>query len=470
MYFLLFQNPDAMKKLCALMLALISSLVACSQETLTDTLPDDQVIDAIDSTELLPSLHPIAKFLSMQTGEIAVNPTLDFAKWNAQKVENVDLTNLKGNAAKLQMIAVGGGLTAGVCNGGLYREGQQFAYPNLVAHQMGLTDFETPLFSEQDFNGTGYYLYDNPSAKYPKWKKVTNNRAPVTGGAPPVLPRYEGNASNFATPWGASTWLAYPHCENCTTQPYITRFAELKATPSHSVLDEILEKKPYNFVLIDDFFDRWMLGLFDNPNINHYSLNFNGSIYLSGTITDYTLNPILKKEPLGVIFTVPHYRTLPYMNWFKFSELLDPSTNPGASYLMPTPAICRIFERHKPGSKFNINLDPIYVIDEQEAFSSDPSKMYNPKIKEYAEKHNLAVVDLYETYEKIHAGSFVTDDGYPIDGTMKGNFFSSDGIYPTALGQAVVANEVIKAINEKYQSKIPLIHIREFVKTIGFKD
>ncbi|PSL29209.1 hypothetical protein [Dyadobacter jiangsuensis] len=458
-----------MKKLSALLFALTSSLFACSQEAQPDT-TNDNVVDAIDSTELLPSLHPIAKFTSMQTGQVEVQPSLNFNKWNAQQVGHVDLSNLKGSDATLRMIAVGGGLTAGVCNGGLYRESQQFAYPNLVAHQMGLTDFEMPLFSEQDFNGTGYYLYDNPLAKYPKWKKVINNRAPVTGGAPPVLPRYEGNASNFATPWGASTWLSYPYCEKCMTQPYVSRLSTLKATPQYNVLSEILEKRPYNFVLLDDFFDRWIQGLQENSHINHYTLNFNGSIYLSGTITDYTLNAILGKGQRGVIFTVPHYRTLPYMNWYKVSELIGASTNSDASYLVPSPFVSRIFEKHEPGSKFTSKLDPLSVIDAEEALFSDPETMYNPKIKEYAEKHNLAVVDLYEVYEKIHTGSYVSDDGVPIDGTMKGNFFSADGIYPTALGQAIIANETIKAINEKYHTRIPLISIKDFVKTIGFKN
>ena len=457
-----------MKILYVFLLALTPSLVACSQEALPDTVSDD-LVDAIDSTELLPSLHPLARFLSMQTGEIQVHPSLNFENWNSQKVGNVDFGSIVGAGEKVEMIAVGGGLTAGVCNGGLYREGQLFAYPNLVAHQMGLTDFEMPLFSENDFNGTGYYLYDNPLAKYPKWKKVTNNRAPVTGGVPPVLPKYEGNTSNFATPVGSSQWLKNSDREDLMFRPYLARFATPHDDDNspESVITDIKRDHSYNFVLIDDFFDHWIETMQLVPNFTFG--NFNGSIEQYGDIVKYSINEILNQGQKGIIFTVPHFRTLPYMNWFKFSELLDPSTNPDASYLMPAPFISRIFEQHKPGSKFTTRLDAIYVVDAQEASFADPASFYNPKIKDYAQRHNLAVVDLYEVYERIHAGSYVTDDGYAIDGTMKGNFFSSDGIYPTALGQAVVANEVIYAINSKYHSQIPLINISEFVKTIGFK-
>ena len=40
-------------------------------------------------------------------------------------------------------------------------------------------------------------------------------------------------------------------------------------------------------------------------------------------------------------------------------------------------------------------------------------------------------------------------------------FFSLDGMYPSAIGQAMIANEVIKTINKAYNMDIPLISIRE---------
>ncbi|MBC8153373.1 MAG: hypothetical protein H7Z72_10715 [Bacteroidetes bacterium] len=78
-------------------------------------------------------------------------------------------------------------------------------------------------------------------------------------------------------------------------------------------------------------------------------------------------------------------------------------------------------------------------------------------------------MDLELIYSQIHRGRYTTGDGLQIDGSLRGNFFSSDGISPTALGQAVIANEVIKAINGTYQTSIPAISIRSYVQTIGLQ-
>jgi hypothetical protein len=109
------------------------------------------------------------------------------------------------------------------------------------------------------------------------------------------------------------------------------------------------------------------------------------------------------------------------------------------------------------------------IIDNGEYWFINPDMIYNPNIHKFAKEQNLALVDLRDIFERIHQGEYVTDDGYQIDGSRAGNFFSSDGIYPTPIGQAVIANEVIRAINVKYGAKIPLIHVGDFVRAIGLK-
>ena len=110
--------------------------------------------------EKLPDfgLHPMA-YPSLVTGKTeyisGLRPDV-----LAQVKTGVDLGTLVKAGQPLRMIALGGSLTAGVRNGGLYREGQLTAYPNLVARQIGLSDFTSPAFGLQEANGTGFYLYD----------------------------------------------------------------------------------------------------------------------------------------------------------------------------------------------------------------------------------------------------------------------------------------------------------------------
>ena len=80
-----------------------------------------------------------------------------------------------------------------------------------------------------------------------------------------------------------------------------------------------------------------------------------------------------------------------------------------------------------------------------------------------AREYGLALVDLNGLYKQIFSGKYSTDDGILVENKMNGNFFSADGISPTAFGQAIIANEFIKAINKQYAMEIPLISTREYL-------
>jgi hypothetical protein len=67
---------------------------------------------------------------------------------------------------------------------------------------------------------------------------------------------------------------------------------------------------------------------------------------------------------------------------------------------------------------------------------------------------------LYTVYEQIFAGKFITHDGVSVNSE---NFFSSDGLNPSAFGQAIIANETIKAINAFYGLEIELVATRPFL-------
>jgi hypothetical protein len=45
---------------------------------------------------------------------------------------------------------------------------------------------------------------------------------------------------------------------------------------------------------------------------------------------------------------------------------------------------------------------------------------------------------------------------------ITGNLFSLDGVHPTPRGYAIIANEMIKAINGKYQARIPTVDVTQY--------
>ncbi|WP_026628559.1 SGNH/GDSL hydrolase family protein [Dyadobacter alkalitolerans] len=417
-------------------------------------------------------IHPMGRFPEMISDNIERKPILKIEEWLSSELPLADFGRILKPGLEMEMIAFGGGLTAGVMNGGITRESQQTNYTNLLAHQMGIKNFAMPLFEKEHYNGTGYYVYRNTESEYPQWDRVVNNTISIAPGSPPTMPRYPGKISNYGLFEGGTEWFVPGWgCENCDlTKFLVTRFD-----------GHIPAEIPYNFVIVDEFFDSWMYGIQNTPRINLFSYSFNGSIMNTGRIVDYAINYNLHGKK-GVIFTIPRYQHLPYMNWYpmdKFKNVSisfdknhigDGAINPLKPFsLIPTAKLDAICKRSENGFLV-ANFPDVEVIDAGETYQSDPRLYYNQKIRDYAAEKDLAVVDLFDLYQRIYQGGYKTDDGIAIDGTAHGNFFSSDGIYPSALGQAIIANEVIKAINNYYGAKIPLIDLKGFAKTTGLKN
>jgi hypothetical protein len=86
---------------------------------------------------------------------------------------------------------------------------------------------------------------------------------------------------------------------------------------------------------------------------------------------------------------------------------------------------------------------------------------YNQKIQAVAMTNNLAFVDVNALYKSIKAG--IVYNGIAINAQfVKGGAFSLDGLQLNPMGQAILANEFLKAINAKYASTLPLVDITKY--------
>ncbi|MXN92047.1 G-D-S-L family lipolytic protein [Flavobacterium sp. Sd200] len=87
---------------------------------------------------------------------------------------------------------------------------------------------------------------------------------------------------------------------------------------------------------------------------------------------------------------------------------------------------------------------------------------FNNSIKSIAAAKNLAVADMNAILNTLVSG-LRTDDGqiytanYFSVSTVNTVLFSLDGVHPNARGYALVANEIIKVINEHYKAKLPAV-------------
>ncbi len=89
---------------------------------------------------------------------------------------------------------------------------------------------------------------------------------------------------------------------------------------------------------------------------------------------------------------------------------------------------------------------------------------YNNAIVAIAATKNLAVADMNAVMNqlisglRIETGQIYTADYFSGSATEGTVLFSLDGVHPNARGYAVIANEIIKVINAKYKSNLPLHH------------
>lgn len=106
-----------------------------------------------------------------------------------------------------------------------------------------------------------------------------------------------------------------------------------------------------------------------------------------------------------------------------------------------------------------------YVLTENEKLKvANATTAYNNSIRSIAATKNLAVADMNAVMNqlstlsglKIETNSIYTANYFNGSATEGEVLFSLDGVHPNARGYAVIANEIIKTINAKFKSNLPL--------------
>jgi lysophospholipase L1-like esterase len=112
------------------------------------------------------------------------------------------------------------------------------------------------------------------------------------------------------------------------------------------------------------------------------------------------------------------------------------------------------------GGGTSIPLEDKLVLTENEAAKVKAATVaFNTTIKNVATAKNLAFADMNSKMEELNSKSGIVWDGVRYTATfVSGGAFSLDGIHLTGRGYAIIANEFIKAINDKYKSTLPQVN------------
>jgi len=406
----------------------------------------------------------------------------------------------KGTADFSRYIAVGDSYTAGFADGGLYLEGQRNSIPEMLAAQLqnvGGGEFATPFFTEAQANGSGYLKLTgfNPNGTPIIAPETTNlavrGQVAIPGfGDVTLYTKHTGAINNYGVPGLKSIHVNLAPYGNLNG--YYERLLPGNAGTNNTAYLDFVTAEPFTF------FSLW-LGYYD---IAGYA-NSGGTgdvptpAATFSALYNGTVNKLVESGAKGVVATVPDLVNLPYFKTVTLESLLAAihATPAGASvttlYIKTGANVTRAATAEDlftltlssanvigvPNeSQIPYGLHPLNPIESK--WVLDPAEVatvnnfvnaYNTTIKSVAASKGLALMDafaLLNTYNAKNAqGKLV---GAPVNGIevssayITGNLYSLDGIHLTPLGNAIVANGFIKAINSQYGSSIPIVEVSKF--------
>ncbi|MCE7067151.1 hypothetical protein [Dyadobacter sp. CY326] len=163
----------------------------------------DSITPSIPNTGQMPDPAFLKRYIDVGfiDGEVSKAPMESpLLPWLKKELRPFNNGNLNLTGTNTPLLAFGDGMSSGWTDGGLYRAGQQTAFPNLVARQMALKDFKSPLFDLEHGNGTGY-LVVNKTSSQPSWSEVSNNLAIISRShVPELVPYLGGDVENMSEP------------------------------------------------------------------------------------------------------------------------------------------------------------------------------------------------------------------------------------------------------------------------------
>jgi hypothetical protein len=397
----------------------------------------------------------------------------------------VDFGSLNKNGSPIRIISIGSSLSAGVRDGGINQASQLSSFPNIIAQQMGIANFKQPLFG---VNGTGSEKVTQNSNGVLQFTKNSPSATDDDSKQGAKLSKVTTDLDNWAVPYQkvidiyeADETIVNANFDNRSFR-HLARYSNTSEEKQTSYIS-LFPKK----IKSVDFFT-FELGLHD------FVQYINSGGY--GTFVDYMVNResfgeslildfLVNQKAKGIIANVPDALDFPIFKYYTLEKLKKSSGN-DAIYIsrwansdvrvadandifLPNSATLSLIIGGVPSSqKFGLSVDKplgdVDILDVDEQRFAHP-QAYNNLLQIWATKYNLPIVDLFGLYKSIFKGGYLTTDGIKVDASYpNGNFFSADGIYPSAFGQAVIANEFIKSINAFYGSKIPYISTKSFLK------
>ncbi len=419
----------------------------------------------------------------------------------------------KGSADFTKYVAIGNSITAGFADGALYYDGQASSYANILAQQfktVGGGEFKTP-FTAVNSVGMGSSGNAKLVLGYKTDCKGVNGLSPIPFAANGDLAVFFASVANqqpfnnMGIPGAKVTTVVYPGYGNAALllpnyNPFFARTLTTAEQPTASMLSKSVEQNATFFSLF-----------IGNNDVLGYSTDggASGSITPSagaaGVGFDASYDAIIAgmtaNGAKGVIANVPYVNDLPYFTTVPYNGLtLDAtqaaglsayynavyptagisfSAGSGLPFIIQDPAVTGGVRKIKSNEYVLLTtpqdslkcagwgskkpLANKYVLTEAEVANiKNATDAYNTKIKTVADAKGFAFVDVNAFMASAKKG--VVFNAVTTSATfVSGGAFSLDGIHLTPRGNALLANEFIKAINAKFGSTIMQVDANQYI-------
>ncbi len=229
-----------------------------------------------------------------------------------------------GTADFSKYVALGDSFAAGFSDNALFIEGQNGAYPNILAQQFSLVGggaFTTPLMSDNVGGFLGSTTY-TPRLYLAPPTTPTGSPSPSSVALPPYSQFASTNQAtiltgpfnNMGIPGAKCIHLDYPGYGSSMGNPYFARFA---SNPMATIVDDAVAQNP-------TFFSLWIGG---NDELGYATAGGDATVNpLTPTATfDGAYNSLISKLTAGgrkgVIANLPYATSLPYFYVIKYNQL-----------------------------------------------------------------------------------------------------------------------------------------------------
>jgi lysophospholipase L1-like esterase len=373
---------------------------------------------------------------------------------------------ITGEADFSSFVVIGNSITSGYQSNSLFKSAQENSFGNLIAGQVK-TNFVQPLISDP---GTGNRI--ELISVDPFRPQVNLNK----GAA--LLPDYSSSYNNLGVP-GAYTY------DVVNAYNKETSFSSVNGGSGNDMFDLILRNKGTQFQQAKSLNPSFLILWIGNNDILGYVLSGGTAAFtppalfenyyrqmadsiaslkakvITGNIPDVSIIPYLtvvneqlKKEGVDSVWAISSGDTL----------LLDLNKN----YITLMAYIEEIydFSGHLTGRGLS-KEKPIrdkYILDENEAkTAAEIVDKFNSIIANISAEKGFLPADFYTLFKNIKSSE--SSGGFSEGGEVftsryyYGNLFSLDGVHPSNKGHALIADTIIKLVNNTFKSSIPLINI-----------